>query len=157
MLLAGILVLAAVLRLHSLSGRGLLYWDEAKFSLEGVRLEAYLQAIFGHPALLTAGKSVGTAKPTHALLIALSYAVFGIHDYAPLYMDAVASVVGVALAYFLGKRLFGPIPGLVGALFLAVSEYDVIYARSALSESDADALFLAGVLLWVVGWDPAGG
>jgi 4-amino-4-deoxy-L-arabinose transferase-like glycosyltransferase len=152
-LLAGILSLAAILRFYSLSGRGLIYWDEAKFSLEGVRLEAYLQALFGHHVFLTAGKSVGTAKPTHALFIALAYAVFGIHDYAPLYMDALASVVDVALAYFLGKRLFGPIPGLVGALFLAVSEYDVIYARSALSESDADALFLAGVLLWVIGWD----
>ena len=152
-LLAGILALAAVLRFYSLSGRGLIYWDEAKFSLEGVRLEAYLQAIFGHHAFLTAGKSVGTAKPTHALFIALAYAIFGIHDYVPLYMDAFASVVEVALAYFLGKRLFGPIPGLVGALFLAVSEYDVLYARSALSESDADALFLAGVLVWVIGWD----
>jgi hypothetical protein len=52
------------------------------------------------------------------------------------------------LAVF-GARLFGATVGAVAALLLAVSEYDVMYARSALSESDAALLFLAGVTLWL--------
>ncbi len=149
-LLLGILALAALLRFDQLGQRGLIYWDEGKFALEGVRMLAYLQSWFGQHFYSWVGKSVGTAKPTHALLIGLSYAIFGIHDYAALYMDAFFSVLEVAVLYLLARKLFGPSVALIATLFLAVSEYDVIYARSALSESDADLLFLIGVFVWIL-------
>ena len=151
--LAAILVLAAVLRFDSLSQRGLIYWDEAKFALEGVRLHAYMVSIFGGHVSLLAGKTIGTAKPMHAFLIAIAYLIFGVHTYTPLFMDAFCSVVEVGVLFLLGRRLFGPWVGLIAALFLAVSEYDVIYARSALSESDADLMFLACVVLWAFDWE----
>ena len=151
--LAAILILAAFLRFDSLSQRGLIYWDEAKFSLEGVRLHAYIASWFGGHGALLAGKTIGTAKPTHDLLIALAYFIFGIHTYAPLFMDAFCSVAEVGVLFLLGRRLFGPWVGLIAALFLAVSEYDVIYARSALSESDAGLLFLIAVVLWAFDWE----
>jgi 4-amino-4-deoxy-L-arabinose transferase-like glycosyltransferase len=145
-----VIALAGILRIYELPARGLIYWDEAKFALEGERVHAALQVLVGAQASLTAGKAVGTAKPTHALLIALSYAVVGVHDYAPLLMSALCSIVGVALTYVIARQLFGPVVGLVSSIFLAVSEYDAIYARSALSESDAAALFLSAVAvcLW---------
>jgi len=148
LLLAGILLLAAVLRFWSLTARGFIYWDEGKFALEGMRLQWAIGHLLGSKATLT-GKPVGTAKPTHALLMALGYAVMGVHDYAPLVIDAVASLLSVALLFLVARRLFDPTVGLLAALFLAVSEYDVIYARSALSESDANLFLLAGVLCWV--------
>ncbi|HEV3309531.1 MAG TPA: glycosyltransferase family 39 protein [Chloroflexota bacterium] len=154
--LAAILVLAGVLRFVSLAQRGLIYWDEAKFALEGVRLHSYIVSWFGGHASLLAGKTIGTAKPTHDLLIALAYLIFGIHTYTPLFMDAFCSVLEVGVVFLLGRRLFGPWVGLIAALFLAVSEYDVIYARSALSESDADLLFLIGVVLWAFDWERIG-
>lgn len=143
-----ILTLAGLLRFDGLSNRGLLYWDEGKFALEGIRLLSLIQALphLGPDGL--AGKAVGTAKPSHALLIALSYAILGVHDYAPLMLDAAASVLQVGVLFLLGRELFGTRVGLVAALILAVSGYDIIYARSALSESDADLCFLIGVLLW---------
>jgi len=150
--LAGVLVVAAVLRFASLSQRGLIYWDEAKFALEGERLHAYVQSWFGSSAI-DAGKTVGTAKPMHALFIALADFVLGVHTYSPLFLDALCSVLGVGVVFLIGRRLFGPWVGLVGALFVAVSEYDVIYARSALSESDANLLFLVAVFLWVLDWE----
>jgi hypothetical protein len=130
----------------------LIYWDEGKFSLEGLRLLTGLQSMLGMPHVSLAGKAVGTAKPTHALLIALSYALLGVHDYAPLFMDATASVLEIAVLYLLGRRLLGRNIALLAALFLAVSEYDAIYARSALSESDASLFFLGGVLVWSGCW-----
>jgi len=148
LLLAGILLLAAVLRFWSLTARGFIYWDEGKFALEGMRLHWALGHLLGSKATLT-GKPVGTAKPTHALLMALGYTVMGVHDYAPLVIDAAASLLSVALLFFVARRLFDPTVGLLAALLLAVSEYDVIYARSALSESDANLFLLAGVLCWV--------
>src|ERR1039458_2956288 len=89
--IAAILVLAAVLRFDSLSQRGLIYWDEAKFALEGVRLHAYMVSIFGGHVSLLAGKTIGTAKPMHAFLIAIAYLIFGVHTYTPLFMDAFRS------------------------------------------------------------------
>lgn len=143
----GISALAAILRFASLPSRGLIYWDEAKFALEGIRLQSGLIALLGGAASLGAGKAVGTAKPMHALLIAFVYSLVGIHDYAPLFLNAAASVLQVAVLYFLGRVLFGPAVAAVSALLLAVSEYDIVYARSALSESDGNLFFLLGFLL----------
>src|SRR5947209_15846356 len=98
---------------------------------------------------MPAAKAIGTAKPTHALLIALSFALLGIHDYSALLLNALASVLAVILVYRIAAMLFDSTVGLLAALVLAVSEYDIIYARSALSESDANALLLLGVLLWL--------
>lgn len=144
-----ILVLAAVLRFHDLALRGLIYWDEAKFALEGIRVETGLLALVGQHVSLAAGKSIGTAKPMHALLLAVAYLAFGVHDYAGLYLNATCSILSVALAMYIALRLFGPTVALVAGLLLATSEYDVIYARSVLSESDAAFLFLCAVAVWL--------
>src|SRR5579884_1298796 len=151
-LLAGIFVVAAFLRFDQVWHRGLLYWDEGKFALEGVRMLAYMQSWFGTHLVSYAGKTVGTAKPTHALLIGLSYVIFGVHDYASVYVEGFCSVLEIGCLYVLARKLFGPSVALIAALFLAVSEYDVIYARSALSESDADLLFLVGATIWALSW-----
>ncbi len=148
--LLGITALAALLRFHSLPLRGLIYWDEAKFMLEGARLQTGMRILTGYRASLPQGKAIGTAKPTHALFIALAYALLGVHDYSGLVLSATASVLGVVLVYCVGFLLFDSTVGLVAGLVLAVSEYDVIYARSALSESDASALLLLGVVLWLL-------
>lgn len=151
-LLPLILLLGAILRFQRLPDRGLLYWDEGKFALEGIRLRSLLEAVGSGHGVALAGKAVGTAKPTHALLIALAYLLLGTRDYAPLVMDAAFSTLQVALLFLLARRLFGPVGAAGAALFLAVSEYDVLYARSALSESDADFFLTAAVLLWIVAW-----
>ncbi|MBV9281754.1 MAG: glycosyltransferase family 39 protein, partial [Chloroflexi bacterium] len=95
-------------------------------------------------------------KPTHALLIGLADGVLGVHDYATLLLDASFSILGVALTYLIARRVFGARVGPLSALLLAVSQYDVIYARSGLSESDANAFFLAGVFAWLLSRPPAG-
>jgi len=138
--IAAILGLAALIRFCDLGSRGLVYWDEGKFALEGVRLQALMAQ---GPA---AGKAIGTAKPTHALLIALSFAVLGVRDWAPLMLSALCSVASVAVLVAIGTQLFDRSTGLLAGLFLAVSTYDVIYARSALSEADATLLFLLAAL-----------
>lgn len=142
-------MLAAILRLWNLQLRGMQYWDEAKFALEGVRMQAALAWLAHGHAHLAAGKAVGTAKPTHALLFGLAYTVFGIHDWVAFGVAAVCSIVAVALTFFLARRLFSVPAALFAAALLAVSEYEVIYARSALSESDATMMFLIATLVWI--------
>ena len=147
--LVAALAIAGVLRFAHLDLQGLMYWDEGKFALEGLRLESALRAFVGGHVDPSVGKTVGTAKPSHAFLIACAYFTLGVHDYSPLAINAAFSLIEIALLYGLGLRLFGLRIALPAAFFLAVSEYDIIYARSALSESDAACVFLAGVLVWV--------
>jgi 4-amino-4-deoxy-L-arabinose transferase-like glycosyltransferase len=147
--LFAVLVIAAILRLWNLQARGLIYWDEAKFALEGVRMRAVILHAAGGNASLLAGKSVGTAKPTHALLFGLAYLVLGVHDWVPLIVDGLASLSVVALTFLVARRLFSIQTALFASALMAVSEYEVIYARSALSESDGCMFLLLGVLVWL--------
>ena len=148
LMLALFVSVAAVLRFYDLSLRGFIYWDEAKFALEGIRLQALLAGDLGLRVSPFLGKTVGTAKPTSALLYAAGDAVFGDHDWSVLYINAAASVIQIPVVYILGRRLFGPVTGLLAALLLAVSEYEVVYARSGLTESDGSLLLLAAVTLY---------
>lgn len=142
-------VLAAVLRFAYLAQRGLFFWDEAKFALEGIRMENLLRFALGMHASVADGKPVGSAKPGHALLVGLGYIVTGVHDYTPLLVNASSSVAACLLVSALGWRIFGSVTGIVAGSLLAVSEYDVLYARSGLSESDATLLFVLGVAIWL--------
>jgi len=143
-ILAGIVTLGAYLRFTDLAGHGYIFWDEAKFSLEGLRFYSQLSSVVDIHAVMSSGKAIGTAKPSHALLLALGYALFGIHDYSPLYVNAFASLGEILCVFYLGRRLFGTWIGLAAALLLAVSNYAVIYARSALSECDGTLMLLLG-------------
>lgn len=147
-----ILGIGALLRLWNLPSRGLIYWDEGKFCLEGLRMLGGLQALVGMHGSLAAGKAVGTAKPTHALLVALSYAVLGVHDYSPLVMNALCSTATIGLVYALARRTLGPGVALAAAALLAFAGYDIVYARSALSESDANLPFVLAVLVLTYCW-----
>jgi len=145
-LLAVIVALGAYLRFTDLASHGYIFWDEAKFSLEGLRLYSQFSSVVGIHAVMSSGKAIGTAKPSHALLLALGYALFGVHDYSPLYVNAVASLGEILCVFYLGRRMFGAWTGLAGALLLAGSNYDVIYARSALSECDGTLMLLLGII-----------
>ena len=147
-LLPPLLIIAALFRFDALTQRGLIFWDEGKFTLEGLNLYVRLETLTGSHAMALTGKTIGTAKPTHALLIALSYALLGVHDYAPLMFNAAASVLQVGLLFLLARRLFGVRVALLATALLAVAGYDILYARSALSESDANLFFICGVLVW---------
>lgn len=149
-----ILVVAAVIRFDQLWQRGLIFWDEGKFALEGVRYEQLLRMALGLHAHAGDGKAVGTAKPTHALVLGLAYALFGIRDYAGLYVGAASSLVAVGVTYAIGRTLLGRRTALIAAALLAVSAYDVLYARSDLSESDAALGFLLGFWLWAACGSP---
>lgn len=147
--LVGILITAAVLRFWNLPQTGIIFWDGAKFALEGERMRAALLDVLGRPAVLDSGKAVGTAKPTHALLIGLAMLLWGTAAWVPLSVSAASSVISVGLTYLVGRRLFDIRVGLLAAAFLAVSEYELIYARSTLSESDGSMVLLAGIIIWL--------
>jgi hypothetical protein len=146
-----------ILRFWELPQRGLVFWDEGKFALEGMRMQAGILQVVGQHTSPSAGKAVGTAKPGHALLIGLGYLVLGVHDWTSLAVDALASTLAIPVTFLIARRLVSDFVALLAAACLALSGYELLYARSALSESDACLLYLLGVLAWLPAVRDGGG
>ena len=108
----------------------------------------------GDPLLL----SVPVDKPPLFLyLLAGSMRLFGSSEAAARLPALVASMLGLALTYRLGKRLYGRSTGLWAAFWLACCPFDVLFARTAFTDSMLVAWTLAALCLVVEGrWFWAG-
>jgi len=87
---------------------------------------------------------VSIDKPPLGLWIqAASAWLFGFHGWALLLPQALAGVLSVALLYYLVRRAFGPVAGLLAALALAVTPISVAVQRNNVM----DALLILALLL----------
>src|SRR3954467_11791982 len=92
---------------------------------------------------------VSVDKPPLGLWIqAASAKLFGFNGLSLLLPQALAGVLSVALLYYLVRRAFGPVAGLVAALVLAVTPVAVGVERT----NNADGLLVLTVLVaaWAV-------
>jgi 4-amino-4-deoxy-L-arabinose transferase-like glycosyltransferase len=141
--IAGIVVLAAVLRLWSLSKVPLdPYYDASvrsmPLSLRNLLLGAY-----------EPGGSLAVDKPPFDLwLQALSTQLFGFGSVALKLPPALAGTAAVAVLYDTVRRVLGPVAGLASALALAVLPIAVLSARS--DTMDSVAMLLSVVALWLL-------
>jgi hypothetical protein len=86
----------------------------------------------GDPLLL----SVPVDKPPlYLYALAGSLRVFGRSEVAARLPSLASSVLGIALLYRLGRRLYGQGAGTLAALFLALSPFDILFARTAFTDS----------------------
>jgi hypothetical protein len=90
-----------------------------------------LRVLDGDPFLL----DVPVDKPPLYLLALVgSMRVLGTSEVAARYPNLVASLVGIALLYRLAARLYGRSTGAWAALFLALSPFDILFARTAFTD-----------------------
>lgn len=169
MVLVVILASAVFLRFYNFLGKGLWEWDSAfyaniaKSPVLTVRwtvanwddlrsgavglseLKDYLfnRGVSGFPGV----------KPGHTALLALSFVLLGVEDYAVQVMSAVFGLLVVALGYDLGKRFFGQEVGLVAAAALAVSGNQVYFSRSGYPQTDTVFFTLLGTYLYLKSWE----
>jgi uncharacterized membrane protein len=108
-LLVTILVLAAFIRLHDLTAQSLWY-DE------GIAVDAATQ-----PNVLAVVQADPSNPPLYFLLLHLTTRVTGDDLFALRWPPAMLGVLGVALAYQLGRRLFDETAGLFAAALCACS------------------------------------
>src|SRR5690606_33742501 len=122
--LLAILLLGAALR-FGWPGVNSFAYDEARLSLISLSM-----ARGGEFATLGMPSSARVPNlPAAAWIFALPYAV----SPDPLVATGFASLLSwlaVPLVWALGRRAWGPGPGLLAALFLAASPYGVLYGRS---------------------------
>ena len=90
-----------------------------------------LRILDGDPFLLT----VPVDKPPLYLhILAASMRLFGRSEIAARLPNLAASLLGIALTYRLGRRLYGRRAALWAALFIALSPYDILFARTAFTD-----------------------
>jgi 4-amino-4-deoxy-L-arabinose transferase-like glycosyltransferase len=73
--------------------------------------------------------------PLYLYTLTGSLIAFGPSEVAARLPSLAASVLGIALVYRLGRRLYGRSVGLWAALFLALSPFDILFARTAFTDS----------------------
>jgi 4-amino-4-deoxy-L-arabinose transferase-like glycosyltransferase len=126
-ILAGILCVAAFVRLYDLSLMELRH-DSAFWAMEGQRI-----VNGGYWPLI--GQQVGSVRvalangPLLSYLTAAAFAVAGPDPRVAAGLIAVANVAGVWLTYRLGRHLYSPAVGLIAAALTASAPWLVLYGR----------------------------
>jgi len=118
-LLALIILLGIGLRLYGLGTES--YWiDEMSTVIEGQQTVRQL---------LTSGRF--DQPPSYYLPFHLWIQIFGAGELSTRSFSVLTGVCSVVLIFVIGRELFGENVGLLGALFMAVSEYQIYYSQTA--------------------------
>ncbi len=119
-LLILILLLAFALRVHLLGAQSL--WND-----EG---SSYVQATRSL-ADIARFAALDIHPPGYYWLLHVWRILTGDTEFALRALSAFASLLSVAVAYALGKRLYGALAGLAAALFVALNGFSLYYAQEA--------------------------
>src|SRR5579883_2207230 len=142
--LAGVLAVAAALNLIALGREGYAngYYAAAVRSM----LQSWHNFFF---VAFDPGGFVTVDKPPLGFWIQTASAkLFGFHGWTILLPEALAGVASVAVLFFVVRRVFGPVAGLLAALALALTPISVATNRN----NTIDSLLVLTVLLaaWAV-------
>lgn len=148
-----IVFLAAILRFYKLDTiPPSLSWDEA-----AVGYNAYTIANFGHDEwgrfFPLSFKSFEDDKhPVHVYLTAISVKVFGLSEFSTRFPSALFGVLNVVIIFFLAGAIFGSnLIGLLAALFLAISPYNIQFSRFNHEANFALFFFMLGLVFFLKG------
>jgi len=123
-LVIGILLLALALRLWRLDARGL--WQDEIFTAAIASPQNSLAEVVSIPLY-------NTALPAPPLYFLITHLLLrlGESDFLLRFPALAFGLLGVAVTYPVGARLFGRVEGVVGALFLALAPFHVRYSQDA--------------------------
>ena len=144
MALLGVLLLAAALR-WAQPGLVEFKYDEVNITRQALGL------VSGGPLpVLSGGTTLGIQRGAlDVYLLALPLALLGKHIEAAVWGLAALGVIAVALTYVLGRRVGGPVVGLMAALFMAVNPWLIAYDRKLWAHIQV----AFSVLLLILAWD----
>jgi len=145
-LLIAILLLALALRLAPWGDNRFLE-DEALYATWGLQIASGADLMLDYEPV--------DKPPVHPYTLAMSFLLFGSpttgepdkNESAARLPSLFASVASVALAYALGRQLYGDVRvGLLAALLLALSPFDILFASTAFTDPLLVALALGALL-----------
>lgn len=150
-LLLGIIVLASILRLTSLSTHPVGFTpDEASFGYDAYSILKTGQDQWGNFLPLSL-KSFGDYKmPLYTYLTIPSVAIFGLNIFATRLPNAIFGIVAVFATYLFVSKLFkNEKLALVSSLFLAISPWHIALSRGAFEANLTTSLLTLGLYFLV--------
>ncbi|MDP3963783.1 MAG: glycosyltransferase family 39 protein [bacterium] len=158
-----IVVMGAFLRFRGIADKGLYQHDEADFMLRvrsyATLFQALPQIIAGNVTdlrswsydVFASGFFPSTsALPTFLIPASIFAAIVGDYDWILPAMNATLGVLTIFIVYLLARRLSGnAYAGLLGAVFVALSPYHVLYSRMGFAQFPAGFFFTLAVYLYV--------
>jgi hypothetical protein len=113
-----ILLLSTAVRFHNLGAQSL--WND-----EGI---SFVQSTRTLPDIIS-NSARDIHPPLYYVLLAGWRVLVGESEFALRALSALFSLITVAFAYALGKRLYGYIAGIAAALFVALNTFSIYYAQ----------------------------
>ena len=123
---------------------------EFKYDEVSITRQALSLASGGPLPVLSGGTSLGIQRGAlDVYLLALPLALLGKHVEAAIWWLAALGVIAVALTYVLGRRVGGPVVGLIAALFMTANPWLIAYDRKLWAHIQV----VFSVLLLILAWD----
>ena len=92
-------------------------------------------------------------KPAfHNWLVALAFVVLGFTEFAARLPNAMLGLGCVLVTYLLGRRLYGPGAGFLGAVVLATTAEFLVLSRTVMHDMSLAFFVTLGLALWFVGY-----
>ena len=77
-------------------------------------------------------------------LVAFSFSLLGSNEFAARLPSVIFGTLTIILIFFVGKRMFGTTVGLISAIFLALSPFEIAWARECRMYAMFQFFFLFG-------------
>ncbi|MBM4046745.1 MAG: phospholipid carrier-dependent glycosyltransferase, partial [Planctomycetes bacterium] len=146
-LLGAILMVGCFLRFYGLDEQGFFFSDEGTF------------AAWGRNMMQDAPHTI-SARPAHALMVFLSFRLFGFSMASAVTMSAIVGMATLIVIYLLANRLYGPVAALFSCAIAATMPYLLLYHRVAMTEANCLGFMTLGFALGgmvLVSWAEANG
>lgn len=85
-------------------------------------------------------------------LIAISYKLFGINEFAARFPSAVFAVLGIVGIFYLGRLLFSSLCGFLSALITATNVQYIVFGRACVTDVVLSVFLLYAFLFALMGW-----
>lgn len=139
--LAGLVMLAAVVRAWHLGAVGLNHFDEAAYAFSGLGISDPSQPLRLFPS------QVRFAPPVYFLLVGLGNLIARQpSEFSAIVINVVLGTASVPVVWLAGRRWFGPGAGMVAASFLALNEFHIGLSRAALTDVTFAMVFMLALL-----------
>ncbi len=147
-LLIGIVVIAAVLRLYTLNTNPpALYWEEPALGYDAYSILKTGKDYHGNPFPIVAFPSFGDYKPPlYFYTIVPFIPIVGLNEWAVRLPSAVAGIATVLVVFWIGLELYGSEVGLVAAAVFAIQPWSIQLSRVGFETNFATFLVALGVL-----------
>lgn len=139
-IILAVLILGFILRIHSLGSESF-WFDETISSIAAISLSEHGTPVF------TSGHFYGRAI-LNTFLISLSFSVFGVNEFAGRFPSVIFGALIILLVYHIGSRWGNKRIGIIAAILVAFSVWEIAWSRQARMYQQLQFFYLLSLYLF---------